>query len=430
MEYTTAFDIGKRKRQQGGINEDSVAVNIVEEGHRDADRRAGVFVLADGAGGADAGDVASYVTTVEVTRRLTETLWNARRAAEVLDLDPEGARAGSTGTAPDVELDVSTVNEPLAEVDAERIRDRIEQAIRAAQDRLIEVIDDLGVESAYSTVVAGVKAGDALHYGWVGDSRIYAVSTAPTVPDEERVQLLTRDHSVVEQLVEQGEIDEIEAYVHRRGNRITRALGGARREDPSATSVDVDTNSVPLFRDDVVLLTSDGLVDAYVGAPQLHQHYEQAEDTAEIEEAILEKSVTEDEIRDVITAADSLALAGERFVSLSNERGGKDNVSVILFRDPDLPQTPSSGPPDRAADRETTDPDTGTGGIADEERATGDAVEPTDSGQSSTETSAFGRGAPRDMNADDESTSGTSGDIGGTRIDEGEDGGDENGPDM
>jgi serine/threonine protein phosphatase PrpC len=389
MEYTTALDIGKRKRQQGGINEDSVAVSLVDEGHRDTDRRAGVFVLADGAGGADAGDVASYVATVEVARRLTERLWDARRFAEVLP--------GEEPVPADFDLGEDAVGEPLATVDADHIRDSIEAAIQAAHARLLEVITDIGVETAYSTVVAGVKVGDRLHYGWVGDSRIYAVNTAPSVSDDDRVQLLTRDHSVVEQLVDQGEIDEVEAHVHRRGNRVTRALGGARGEDPDRASIAVDTNTVPLFRDDVVLLTSDGLLDAYIGAPKLHQQYEQAEDTAEIERTILERSVTDDEIREVIMDADSLALAGERFVSLSNERGGKDNVSVILFRDSDLPQTPANGPPIRGAATAAGD-DAATAETrpesTDDDAATGD---PTGSDPGGGGTSKHDDGADRDV---------------------------------
>ena len=96
--------------------------------------------------------------------------------------------------------------------------------------------------------------------------------------------------------------------------------------------------------------TSDGLVDAYTGAPQLHEAYEEAEDTDPVAEEILEKSVTDDEIRDVVLGADSLASAADRFVDLSNERGGKDNVSVVLFRDETLPDGPAGSLPLREYD--------------------------------------------------------------------------------
>ena len=345
MQYATAFDIGKRKREQGGINEDSVAVDLLNDGHRDSERRAAVFTLADGAGGAKAGDVASYVITVEVTRRLTEKLWNTRRLGEIIDAGSrQGATMGTRG------LGDSVTNDPLAEITDDGVHIIIEEAIQEAHTRLIEVINEYDLESAYSTVVAGIKIGDTFHYGWVGDSRAYVVNTAEERDEDQRVSLLTKDHSVVERLVNEGEIDEVEAYVHRRGNRVTRALGGNRGEDPEASRVDVDTNSIQLYGDDVLLITSDGLIDAYTGAPELHKQYEQADDTEQIEEAILEKSVTDDEIRDVILEAATLDAAAQEFVDLSNERGGKDNVSLVLFRDGNLPRSPVGGLPVRLYD--------------------------------------------------------------------------------
>lgn len=343
IEYATALDIGNRKRREGGVNEDSVAVNVLEEGHLDADRRAGVFVLADGAGGARAGDVASYIATVEVTRRLTRALWDARRFGET-DRDGAGAarRLGETAVA-----------DPLAGGDADWILDRIETAIQSTHTRILQAVDAHGLGTAYTTIVAGVKAGDHLYYGWVGDSRLYVVNDHPDLADGERIRPLTQDHSVVEQLLQRGEIDDVESHVHRQGNRITRALGGAADEDPVASSIAVDTNYVELFAEDTVLFTSDGLVDAYADAPELHEEYRQADDTASVERRILEKAVTDDEIRDVLLEADSLEAAADRYVTLSNQRGGKDNISVILFRDRTLDSSPTEAFPTRDHDRTT-----------------------------------------------------------------------------
>ena len=339
MEHVTIRDVGDWKRQHGGINEDSTSINVLAEGHRDTDREVGIFVLADGAGGEEAGDLASYVTTVEVTGELTERLWDARRFSEFLGTSPSDRDSSKTAS----ELVEAAVEEPLADVNSERVHELIEAAIQVANRRLLEVVSALDLETSYSTVVAGIKAGDLLHYGWVGDSRLYVVNTAPGVPDEQRLSRLTRDHSVVEELVALGEIDEIEAHVHRQGNRITQALGGGRADDPSESSFEVETNTVRLFRGDVVLFTSDGLIDAYTGASKLHEEYERAEDTTAIEAAILQNAVTDDEIRDVILGAGSLDDAAERFVELSNERGGKDNISLILFRDDDLDPPTENG---------------------------------------------------------------------------------------
>lgn len=340
MEYTTAVDIGKRKRRQGGINEDSVAVTVTDEGHRDTNRRSGVFVLADGAGGARAGDVASYVTTVEVTRRLSDRLWTERRLSKVADF-MDASRE---------EFMADAVSASLSSVTDQMVETWISDAIAAAHTRLLEVIDDLGVQDGYSTVVAAVAIDGRLHYGWIGDSRAYIINVAQDREDDQRVSRLTKDHSEVERLVNQGAIDEVEAHVHRRGNMVTRALGGTRGEDPARSSVSADTGTVPLFGDDVVLLTSDGLIDAYTGAPELHEAYQEAENPDSVAERILEKSVTDDEIGEVVLDAPSLEAAADRFVELSNERGGKDNVSIILFRDDSLPYAPEGALPVRAYD--------------------------------------------------------------------------------
>lgn len=342
IEYATALDTGTRKRRHGGINEDSVAVNVLEDAHLDGERHGAVFVLADGAGGEEAGDVASYVATVEVTRRLTQALWDCRRLDALADDGPTADDGG--------QLDEATVADPLGGADADYLLDRIETAIQSTHTRILQTIGTLDLEAAYTTIVAGIVAGDRLYYGWVGDSRAYVVNGHPDRPDDGRISRLTRDHSVVELLVQRGEIDPVEAHVHRKGNQLTRALGGQRGEDPVESTVAVDTNHVELFGDDTVVFTSDGLIDAYADAPDLHEEYERAEDRSRIEEAILEKAVTDDEIRDVVLGADSPEAAADDLVTLANKRGGKDNVSVVLFCDPALDRSPADGLPTRAHD--------------------------------------------------------------------------------
>lgn len=342
LEYATGLDVGARKRRQDGINEDSIAVNVLEDGHLDVNRNVGVFVLADGAGGEEAGEIASYVATVEVTRRLTETLWDGWRFEEVVG-----------GVSPGKGLDGETLAEPLVDRDATWLLGRLESAIQSTHTRILQIVRDLDLEGAYTTILAGVVVGGRLYLAWVGDSRAYVVNRNPERADDERIRLLTRDHSVVERLVERGEIDEVEAHVHREGNRITRALGGSRAEEPVESTVSVETRHVQLFSDDVVLFTSDGLVDAYVDAPQLHDEYQRADDPAPIEEEILDKSVTDDEIGQVVSETHTLEDAVGRLLTLANRRGGKDNLSLVLFRDETLPESPVEDLPDRTYDRST-----------------------------------------------------------------------------
>jgi len=385
MEYATALDIGERKRRQGGINEDSVAVTLTDEGHRDTRRHSGVFVVADGAGGTQAGDIASYVATVEVSRRLSDRLWRERRLAEMADAVGEGEH--------DLELTDGVLGDPLADASDATVQAAIASAVEAAHTRIVEVIGELDLDSAYTTVVVAVVAGDRLHYGWVGDSRAYVVNLGDR-EERQRVTRLTNDHSEVERLLEQDAIDEVEAHVHRRGNRITRALGGTRTEDPALSTITVDTASVPLFGDDVVVLTSDGLIDAYTGAPKLHREYEGADDTDAVAERILEKAVTDDEIGDVVREAESLSAAADRFVDLSNERGGKDNLSLVLVRDRTLPPGPAGSLPIRSYD-----PDPGEVADWDTVKQFPDA-EPGDAGRKRTsdgpETAVGSERAPND----------------------------------
>lgn len=339
INYETGLDVGTQKRRQDGINEDSIAVNVLEDGHLDTDRSAGVFVLADGAGGEEAGEIASYVATVEITRRLTQTLWDDWRLETLLDDEMAAGR--------DRELDEAMATDPLAEREPSWVLNRIETAIQSTHTRILQTVRELGLESAYTTVVVAVKIADRLYVGWVGDSRAYVINRHPARSDGQRICLLTRDHSVVEGLVQRGEIDEVEAHVHREGNRITRALGGSRTESPTESTVQVETRHVRVFDDDVILLTSDGLIDAYVDAPLLHDEYKQSSDTSDIEAEILEKSVTDDEIGERVMDTRSLEDAVGRLLTLANRRGGKDNLSLVLFQDETLDPSPVEEFPDR-----------------------------------------------------------------------------------
>ncbi|WP_262178685.1 PP2C family protein-serine/threonine phosphatase [Haloarcula laminariae] len=291
-----------------------------------ANRSAGVFVLADGAGGHDAGDAASYIATTVVAENLAPVAINAVRShPEEFDID----------ISPDV------LPEPLGPED---IQTGLENAIIKAHREIIRYADDSGTKS-YTTVVAGVYADGQLHLGWVGDSRAYLVNDA-----REEIVRLTKDHAVVEEWADQGEIDDVEAHVHPDGNQITRALGGSGHEDPDRAMVEVDTRSVRLFAEDTVLATSDGLIDAQTDAPELYEEYLEADRSAEMAETVRDAVVTDEEIRDVLLSADSLDDAAAEYVTLANERGGKDNISVLLFEDGTLPSTPSGGIPVRAAD--------------------------------------------------------------------------------
>lgn len=350
MRYATAYDVGERKRPDG-INEDSLAVSVFEDGHRegylgpgrgagrraDADthddagpdaapepgttRSTAVVVLADGAGGHDAGDAASYIATTRVAEELAPVAVRAARedpGAFGLDLpDGTGVEANPASGSPDASRQ-------------DRFHDAIEAAIQQAHRDVLAYASEAGT-AAYTTVVAGLVVDGRFHYGWVGDSRAYVCNAA-----HDHIARLTEDHAVVEQLYADGELDGVEAHVHPRGNELTRAVGG--RGD--AGDVAVETASVDLFAEDVLLLTSDGLPDAQSDAPALYDRYVGSGRSEDAAASVREQVVTDADIREWVLGADSLSAAADRLIAEGNGRGGKDNLSVLLARDPALPETP------------------------------------------------------------------------------------------
>ncbi|SFR92374.1 Serine/threonine protein phosphatase PrpC [Halomicrobium zhouii] len=323
MEHASSVDVGARKRGSGGINEDSVATTVLENHHRETGRSVGVFVLADGVGGEASGDVASFLVTSIVRKRLTERLQGS--ATDVLE------RFGIDAYP----ADPPTVDEdPRAVLSEGRIRSAIKDGVDAAHRKIQEYASAIGGQPA-TTVVVAVYADGKLHYGWVGDSRLYVVNTKRGT-----IRQLTEDHAVTNVRLKRGEIeDEAYARVHEDATAITNAVGGSSAGKPS---VDVEFGTTDVFREDVIMLTSDGLVDAYPDVRPLRREYERAEDTDPVCEKIRDTLVTEDEIMELVLGAEDLHGAVTDLVAFANERGGKDNISITLARDPNARPTPES----------------------------------------------------------------------------------------
>ncbi len=90
----------------------------------------------------------------------------------------------------------------------------------------------------------------------------------------------------------------------------------------------MDTRTVRLYEEDTVLATSDGLIDAPTDAPELRRVVD-SDHAESVAERIRDEVVTDEEIRDVVLGASSLDAASREFVSLANDRGGIDNISVL-----------------------------------------------------------------------------------------------------
>lgn len=382
MYYASRCDLGDRKRNQNDrlppgeqyVNEDSTAALVFDDIHRSTEREAGVFVVADGAGGEDAGDVASYLATSVISRELADYV------IETLTEDPAGA-----------DVDIPEGVSPGGDrVDPETA---IEEAVGAAQSRIVkyakaaesEEADPNDPFRAYTTVVVGIYDGERLHYGWVGDTRAYVINTAA-----EQIAPLTKDHSEVQALEDAGAIDETEALVHPDSHKIRRAVGGTSFSDLE-DSVEVDTDSVDLYADDVLLFTSDGLIDAYPDIDKLNRRYQVATDDekASVAEEIRETVVTDDDIREIVLEGDSLDATAERFVKFSNEKGGKDNLSILLVHAEGLPSTPDPLPARGFEEREEKN-------VIEQETT---IVPPEDSGSESNSGEAAGTEAEADPEA-------------------------------
>ena len=209
--------------------------------------RAPLFVVADGMGGAQAGEVASELAVKEFEAGL-----------------PDGR--------------------PPAEALAGLI-----QAANAEIHR--QARDDPDRAGMGTTVTAAYLDGDTVVVAHVGDSRCYLLRDGDLIR-------LTRDHSLVGELVARGKLTEEQAETHPQRSVITRALG-------AYPDVEVDTEVFPARDGDVFLLCSDGLT-GMVHEPEL-------------------KPMLEDRGR-------SLEQTGRALIAAANEAGGRDNITVILFR--------------------------------------------------------------------------------------------------
>ncbi|MBM3317098.1 MAG: Stp1/IreP family PP2C-type Ser/Thr phosphatase [Candidatus Eisenbacteria bacterium] len=241
MRASARTDVGRLR----DTNEDCVVLDL----------ELGLFMVADGMGGRNGGEVASRLAVDLTVSRLRESL-------PALGACPEPI--------------------PMAGL----LSEALTSAGRAIHARAASSADLGGMGT---TAVLAVARGSNLHVAHVGDSRAYLLRAGRLMP-------LTRDHSLVAEMVEKGEITSNEARTHRLRSILTQTLGGE-----SAPQVDVAV--VPWNKEDCLLLCSDGL------SGELEDHRI---------EAILERFRTD------------LKRASQELIRAANVSGGKDNVSVIL----------------------------------------------------------------------------------------------------
>lgn len=169
----------------------------------------------------------------------------------------------------------------------ERLRLAVEQANSQINNESMGNADYAGMGATFTA--AGVHDG-MLTLAQIGDSRCYMMRG-------NRIALVTHDQSLVWQLVEAGHITEEEAETHQYKNVILQALGAQPR-------VNVVVDRIALSHGDTILLCSDGLSGR----------------------------VRAEEMLEIVTKTDSLRAACEQLIQLANDRGGEDNITVVLAR--------------------------------------------------------------------------------------------------
>lgn len=240
VEHAAFSDTGRQRR----ANEDALL------------SRSPLFAVADGMGGAKAGEIAS------------------RTAIDVIGL---GVEEG-------------IVRSRLVEL-VRRANRAVHEAQRADEDL-----------SGMGTTATVVHVGEeALTVAHVGDSRAYLLRSGS-------LRRLTDDHSLVEEMRRSGKLTAEEAANHPQRSIITRALG----PDPS---VEVDVREFKLDAGDVVLICSDGLTTM----------------------------IPEERVGEIIRNNERLDTAGRALIAAANAAGGRDNITVVLFRvgDTDEPVIPA-----------------------------------------------------------------------------------------
>lgn len=187
---------------------------------------------------------------------------------------------------------VDTIIEMCSQSRGMEIAKAISDAVSEANARIRrKAMEDENMIGMGTTLVLCTIEEDNLTVANIGDSRLYIVSKT------DGIRQITRDHSLVEEMVRMGGIDRISARNHPDKNIITRAVG-------ASSNVNIDFFEVPLKNEDIVLLCSDGLSNM----------------------------VDDDELLSVVTGEAELEDIASELIRRANEHGGSDNISVVLIK--------------------------------------------------------------------------------------------------
>ncbi len=205
-----------------------------------------LFIVADGMGGHKAGDYASAYTVKAIER----------------------------------EVEVCDDKSPI-----KILREAITVANIEIYEKACSEADFAGMGT---TCVAATIEDDTLYVANVGDSRLYVI--------DRDITQITKDHSLVAELVRKGSLDESQAKAHPDKNIITRAIG-------AASTIDIDFFEVDLSPGDIILMCTDGLTNM----------------------------VEDDEILRIARTGVDVPEIAENLIKMANHNGGKDNIGVVII---------------------------------------------------------------------------------------------------
>ncbi|MFO1445853.1 Stp1/IreP family PP2C-type Ser/Thr phosphatase [Bacillus sp. Bva_UNVM-123] len=180
----------------------------------------------------------------------------------------------------------ATTNLQTADEAEEWLKSNVEQtnSILFEHSKTVSECEGMG-----TTIVGAICTERFVSILNVGDSRCYILN-------ENGFQQLTDDHSLVNELVRSGQISKEDAEHHPMKNVVLRALG-------TEETVNVDVKTIIFEEDDKLLLCSDGLSN----------------------------KVSETEMKDILTNAHSLSDKATEFIEMANNRGGEDNITLIIL---------------------------------------------------------------------------------------------------
>lgn len=240
MQVFAKTDIGKERK----INEDFYYISKPED-------KIKLFILADGMGGYNGGEVASKMAVQAayeyIYKHFDKNKDNKEKIQELLSASIEYANSA---------------------------------VYKKAQSK--KELNGMG-----TTLDVCLIYNSNIYIGHIGDSRVYRIR-------KDFMRRLTRDHSYVQTLIEDGKITKEEAFNHPKKNMLTKALGCMEKVEP-------DIYTKTFIKDDIILMSSDGLTNM----------------------------IKENEIYTIIKQ--NKANATESLVNKANDNGGYDNITVIII---------------------------------------------------------------------------------------------------